>query len=147
MSAGNLLFPWNPRRHLSRILNWYFIECQDRKRYQKDLLHKIAYVRGKQRVTTFVFVHATSLPAELTETMTNQGVTASGPLKKRSCDGGDVARRDRLTARTLIPWLYRFFADNTGACDRDMRPVSSSAVIGKPILGGLHHEYRWGTAA
>ncbi len=28
-------------------------------------------------------------------------------------------------------------------CDRGMRPFSSSAVIGKPILGGLHHEYRW----
>ena len=31
--------------------------------------------------------------------------------------------------------------------DRAMRPFSSSAVIAKPILGGLHHEYRWGKAA
>jgi putative transposase len=33
------------------------------------------------------------------------------------------------------------------ACDRAMRSFSSSEVIAKPILGGLHHEYRWGKAA
>lgn len=53
----------------------YFIECQDRNRYHKDLLHKLAYVRGKQKVTTFLFVHATPISKQLTTTMTSQGIT------------------------------------------------------------------------
>jgi hypothetical protein len=33
------------------------------------------------------------------------------------------------------------------ACDHATLPFSSSEVIAKAILGGLHHEYRWGKAA
>ena len=49
--------------------------------------------------------------------------------------------------RSLGPGIPAVVQTALPACDRAMRPFSPSAVIAKPILGGLHHEYRWGKAA
>ncbi|MGA7412427.1 MAG: integrase core domain-containing protein [Bryobacteraceae bacterium] len=49
--------------------------------------------------------------------------------------------------RSLGPGIPAVVQAALPACDRAMRPFSSSVVIAKPILGGLHHEYRWGKAA
>lgn len=35
----------------------YFIECQDRDKNSKDILHKVAYIRSKQWRNTFIFVY------------------------------------------------------------------------------------------
>jgi putative transposase len=49
--------------------------------------------------------------------------------------------------RSLGPGIPVAVQTALPACDRAMRPFSSSAVIAKPILGGLHHEYRWAKTA
>ena len=48
--------------------------------------------------------------------------------------------------RSLGPCIPAVVQTALPAYDRARRPFSSSAVIAKPILGGLHHEYRWGKA-
>ena len=54
----------------------YFIECQDRERYDKDLLHKLVYVRSKQRVQTLLFVYGNPIPENLARDLERQGIVA-----------------------------------------------------------------------
>jgi len=52
----------------------YFIECQNRKRSSKTVLHKIQHVRGKQAVKTFIFVYSSSISEELLRAFKAEGV-------------------------------------------------------------------------
>lgn len=52
----------------------YFIECQDRTKFSKDLLHKIQHVRSKQSLKTFVFVYPEEVAPEIARAMNSEGV-------------------------------------------------------------------------
>lgn len=52
----------------------YFIECQDRNKFSKYILHKIQHVRAKQALKTFIFVYPTDIPAEVSRAMQVEGV-------------------------------------------------------------------------
>jgi hypothetical protein len=44
---------------------FYFVECQARQGFSKDILHKIQHIRAKSWRQTFLFVYPESIPAEL----------------------------------------------------------------------------------
>lgn len=52
------------------------IECQNRDRSTKEVLHKIHYVRTKHHAKTFIFVYARKLGAELEKGFRREGVLA-----------------------------------------------------------------------
>lgn len=52
----------------------YFIECQNRETFSKQLLHKIQHVRAKQARKTFAFVYPQELPEEIFRAMEAEGV-------------------------------------------------------------------------
>ena len=55
--------------------SFYYIECQDRKRSGKDLLHKILHMRTKGQRQRFVFVYRNQIPAETKRAMDAEGIT------------------------------------------------------------------------
>ena len=52
----------------------YFIECQNRKRSSKAILHKIQHIRGKQSVKSFIFVYPAVISGELRRAFKSEGV-------------------------------------------------------------------------
>ena len=54
--------------------NYYFIECQNRKRSTKEILHKIQHVRNKQWRSTFIFLYPNEISPELSRSLRIEGV-------------------------------------------------------------------------
>lgn len=52
----------------------YFIECQDRERNSKDIVHRLTYIREKQWRNTFIFVYRASASQETLAALEKVGV-------------------------------------------------------------------------
>lgn len=52
----------------------YLIECRDRERDSKDILHKIRHVRDKQRWQTFLFLYPKQISPELARALDAEGI-------------------------------------------------------------------------
>ena len=52
----------------------YLIECQNRKRSQQAILHKIKYVKGLSPRSTFIFVYPESIPDATYKALCSSGV-------------------------------------------------------------------------
>ncbi|HEX5715147.1 MAG TPA: hypothetical protein VF179_03240 [Thermoanaerobaculia bacterium] len=52
----------------------YLIECRDRERDSKDILHKIRHVRDKQRWQTFLYLYPKQISPELARALDAEGI-------------------------------------------------------------------------
>jgi hypothetical protein len=79
------------------VRHW-LVECQDRRRSSKSILHKIQHIRAKHRSKSFLFVYARVIGAELKRVFENEGVTAL------NLDGFRAyLRQARISLATCLP--------------------------------------------
>jgi hypothetical protein len=75
LQSGETIFPdFDFTVRLSFAKLHYFIECQDREKKSKDILHKISYVRDKQRRNTFMVIYRDGACGETPDALKREGV-------------------------------------------------------------------------
>lgn len=58
------------------ITQHYLIECQNRKNYSKELLHKVQHIRNKSRHKSFIFVSKDRITTAHYNALKNEGIIA-----------------------------------------------------------------------
>lgn len=56
------------------VFSSYLIECQDRKKNSKAILHKILHIRAKSNRNKFIFLYMTSISQETKRALDSEGI-------------------------------------------------------------------------
>ncbi|HEY6873049.1 MAG TPA: hypothetical protein VI298_10030 [Geobacteraceae bacterium] len=83
---------------LPHVYSKYLIECQDRKKNSKSIIHKIQYIRSKSNRNKFLFVYNNKISKETERSLKNEGV-----IVLSLTDLSEFAERLKLTLKATPP--------------------------------------------